>query len=161
MRFDALLPLAPRARPVVPSHRARVPRRRVRSRARAAVVARRVVVARPVGAAAGARARGDDSSRAVASPLLDALETARELDDVADPFYRVYACADGRSVYVVAPAHAGHQARCLEAVLGEAKLPVADPYAANGARHGLGGTRSTASPEARRARIECTSAKLV
>jgi crotonobetainyl-CoA:carnitine CoA-transferase CaiB-like acyl-CoA transferase len=77
--------------------------------------------------------------------------TARELDDVADPFYRVYACADGRSVYLVAPAHAGHQARCLEAVLGEAKLPVADPYAVNGARHGLGGTRSTASPEARRA----------
>ncbi|MEO6853858.1 MAG: CoA transferase [Rhodoferax sp.] len=57
-----------------------------------------------------------------------------DLQEYLDPFYRTYACADGRKFYAVCPSHRSHAKRCLQAMglLDEmlaAGLPhVADPY---------------------------------
>ena len=51
-----------------------------------------------------------------------------------DPFYHTYICKDGRPFYVVAPCHAAHQKRCLEALelydgMVALGLPEGDVYA--------------------------------
>jgi crotonobetainyl-CoA:carnitine CoA-transferase CaiB-like acyl-CoA transferase len=56
-----------------------------------------------------------------------------QLQSYLDPFYRTYACKDGRPFYVVSGSHARHAVRALK-VLGlwdemiAAGLPYADPY---------------------------------
>ncbi|GAS93787.1 L-carnitine dehydratase/bile acid-inducible protein F [Mycolicibacterium canariasense] len=39
-----------------------------------------------------------------------------ELQELLDPFYRSYECADGRMFYVVCPSHRYHAKRCLQAL---------------------------------------------
>ena len=54
-----------------------------------------------------------------------------ELSEFLDPFYRTYACQDGRGFYVVAGSVATHPGRVLETLgLGDLlkNLPVFDPY---------------------------------
>ena len=54
---------------------------------------------------------------------------AVELEGLLDPFFAQYVCADGRRIYLVCPAHAGHQLAALR-VLGidAGALPIVDPY---------------------------------
>lgn len=42
--------------------------------------------------------------------------TREELDALCDPFFRKYTCACRRTIYLVCPAHATHQLRCLRAL---------------------------------------------
>lgn len=55
-----------------------------------------------------------------------------ELDDLMDPFFCRYVCADGRPVYLVCPAHARHQRRalaCLGVSAADLGIPTVDAYA--------------------------------
>ena len=59
--------------------------------------------------------------------------TERELCELQDPFFAKYRCADARTVYLVCPAHAGHQMKAARALGIEeevrAVMPFVDPYA--------------------------------
>ena len=60
--------------------------------------------------------------------------TYPQIKELLDPFYHTYACADGRPFYVVAPCHALHQKRCLQALgiwedMLRAGIPEGDVYA--------------------------------
>eukprot|EP00930_Biecheleria_cincta_P083171 TRINITY_DN72796_c0_g1_i1.p1 TRINITY_DN72796_c0_g1~~TRINITY_DN72796_c0_g1_i1.p1 ORF type:complete len:1074 (+),score=189.28 TRINITY_DN72796_c0_g1_i1:74-3295(+) len=67
-----------------------------------------------------------------------------EVEELMDPFYNHYRCADGRPFYLVAPAHIRHQQNSLKVLGLEAeamklRIPVSSPYASeDGKAHGLG-----------------------
>lgn len=91
-----------------------------------------------------------------------------ELDVLLDPFFRGYACADGRTIYLVCPAHVGHQRRAVE-VLGVADevlrlapptLPYGDAYTAGLGCGSLSDTQAAAvRPVLARAFLERPSAE--
>jgi crotonobetainyl-CoA:carnitine CoA-transferase CaiB-like acyl-CoA transferase len=56
-----------------------------------------------------------------------------ELQEFLDPFYRTYACADGRPFYLVCGSHVTHPVRALELLglwdeMQAAGIPLVDPY---------------------------------
>lgn len=64
---------------------------------------------------------------------------ASVLDSLMDPFFRKYWCADGRSIYLVCPAHARHQRQALKVLgLDSSLLPTVDPYSDNDCQCGIG-----------------------
>lgn len=58
----------------------------------------------------------------------------QDLQELLDPFYRSYKCADGRKFYVVCPSHKHHAKRCLQtlgiydALVAEGLTEVEDTY---------------------------------
>ena len=70
------------------------------------------------------------------------------LDALLDPFFAKYECADGRTVYLVCPAHARHQRAAMRALGVEEEVEAlgvqqVDPYDEEGA-HGIGAGRLSA-----------------
>ena len=71
----------------------------------------------------------------------------KQIKALLDPFYHTYACSDGRPFYVVAPCHAIHQKRCLEALgvygaMVADGLPEGDVYAESEDWTGPDGSRA-------------------
>lgn len=94
------------------------------------------------------RRRRELQRRDEGAPPLDYFDVL----DLTDPFYSHYTCADARPIYLVAPCHAAHQQRALQALgiadaVAELGIPNAVTYGGNkadeeasndGAWHGIG-----------------------
>ena len=84
--------------------------------------------------------------RAKALPSRAPPRALRDVSALREPFYAHYRCGDGRWLYLVAPAHLGHQQRVVDALgVREAVeamgVPVARPYddgERGGPEHGMG-----------------------
>ena len=75
---------------------------------------------------------------------------ASVLDSLMDPFFRKYWCADGRSIYLVCPAHARHQREALRVLgLDPLLLPTVDPYSDEYWQCGIGSANLDADQAAR------------
>ena len=68
-----------------------------------------------------------------------------QVSDLLDPFYSTYMCADGRPIYLVAPAHLMHQFRAIQIVLGIEAPDAAREFGLakswSGRSEGLGGVQ--------------------
>jgi len=74
---------------------------------------------------------------------------ASTLHALRDPFFTSYACADGRTLYVVCPAHGRHQVGLLRALgvadAAHAVAPQIDAYRRDPGVHGIGAARLSAA----------------